>query len=106
MLSTQTADKIRVLGEKAAVLSRYCEKYGILMIRNVTHISICDRYKYPPMATHIAHLQFDALVRMDEEEIEEYVVRCSLDSMALTGLAGDGELRSPLATPAPDVRIM
>ena len=82
MLSTQIPDKVRILGEKAVVLSRYCEKYGILMIRNATHISLCDGYRYPPLASHIAHLQFDALVGMSEDEIEEYVVRCCLDSMA------------------------
>ncbi len=82
MLSTQIPDKIRVLGEKAIVLSRYCEKYGILMIRNASHISLCDRYKYPPLANHIDHIQFDELVRMSEDEIEEYVVSCSLDSIA------------------------
>jgi len=81
MLSTQTLDKIRVLGEKAVVLGRYCEQYGILMIRNATHISICDKYRYPPLASHIAHLQFDKLIAMSEGEIEEYVVRCSLDLM-------------------------
>ena len=82
MLSTQIPDKIRVLGEKAVVLSKYCEQYGILMIRNATHISLCDGCKYPPLASHIDHLQFDKLIRMSEDEIEEYVVRCSLDLIA------------------------
>ncbi len=52
------------------------------MIRNATHISLCDGYKYPPLASHIDHLQFDKLITMSEGEIEEYVVRCSLDLMA------------------------
>lgn len=82
MLSTQTPDKIRVLWENTAMLGRYCERYGILMIRNATHISLCDGYKYPPLASHIDHLQFDKLITMSEGEIEEYVVRCSLDLMA------------------------
>lgn len=83
------------------MLNGLCENYGLLMIRNATHISICDRHKYPPMLTHLAHIQFDALISMSEKLMEEEVVRSCLDSMALTGRPGTESFAFLSATPNP-----
>jgi hypothetical protein len=83
-------EKVKILDEKIKELNRVCEKYGVMVMRSQTHISLCNGNKIPPMAYHLGHIQLDMLIRMSEEDMENCVIRCCLDAMSLTGQAGNG----------------